>query len=164
MTYWAWWCILIIPALGECRQEDQEFKTKMGYMRPCLKRQTNKTESQYSLTSTTSLTVAMGISVQNISTLWFLPLGEKTWEWESGLPKEKTGKIDDSICNSFIYYSQTEKQPKGPIIRKMWLQPAENQLPEGVYFLIPGKECDPGHTQISTKQDQIRLWVSRTVK
>lgn len=31
-------CISAIPALGRLRQEGQEFKARMEYMRPCLKK------------------------------------------------------------------------------------------------------------------------------
>lgn len=72
--------------------------------------------------------------------------------------------MNDGICNSFIYYSQTEKQLKGPIIRNRWPQQAENQLPKGVCDLIPGEECDSAPTQISTEQDQLRLWTYGTVR
>jgi hypothetical protein len=36
---WVWWSMPIIPAFGRLRQEDPEFKTRMGYVvRPCLKK------------------------------------------------------------------------------------------------------------------------------
>jgi hypothetical protein len=29
---WVWWCMPIIPALGRRKQEDQEFKSSLGYI------------------------------------------------------------------------------------------------------------------------------------
>ena len=33
----AWWVKAVIPVLRKKRQEDQEFRVNLDYMRPCLK-------------------------------------------------------------------------------------------------------------------------------
>jgi hypothetical protein len=36
---WAWWFTAVIPAVGRPRQEDGEFKVRLGYIvRPCPKK------------------------------------------------------------------------------------------------------------------------------
>jgi hypothetical protein len=43
-TKQAWRCTSVIPALGRLKQEDHEFKVKLGYiLRPCPKKKGNRT-------------------------------------------------------------------------------------------------------------------------
>jgi hypothetical protein len=43
----AWWDTSVSPALRRWRQEDQEFKTSLGYrIRPCLKKKKKKVRGE----------------------------------------------------------------------------------------------------------------------
>jgi hypothetical protein len=43
---WVWWYISIIPALGKLRQEDWDFKARLGYIRDPVSKKQNKTKTQ----------------------------------------------------------------------------------------------------------------------
>jgi hypothetical protein len=46
--YLVWWCMPIIPAFRQMKQEDHKFEASLGYTtRPCLKRENNKKRKKY---------------------------------------------------------------------------------------------------------------------